>query len=85
MEQSFGRAIKALRLEKGLQQKYVALTSGLGTPRYCKIEKGQPPTDKELANIASAMRTDTSTLIRYWSGMIKSRTKANEINNRTFN
>jgi len=70
MEQSFGRAIKAMRLEKGLQQKYVALSSGLGAPRYCKIESGQAPTDKELASIACAMKTDTPSLIRYWSGML---------------
>lgn len=77
MEPSFSTAIKEVRKSKGMLQKYVAWSSGLGPKRYNQIENGKTPTDDELANIAHAMGTDPSTIAVAWAELLKKKGTGN--------
>ena len=72
MTTTFGEAIKAVRQSAGLQQKYVAYTSGIEPKTYSKIETGNlSPTEEELDRIAVALEVSVSELIAKWSTMMK--------------
>ncbi len=71
MEQSLGQAIKSFRQKEKLQQKYVALTSGLRPQRYSSIENGRAPSGAELDQIAAALNTDAATLAVYWADQMR--------------
>lgn len=73
MEPSFSTAIKEVRKSKGMLQKYVAWSSGLGPKRYNQIENGKTPTDDELAEIARAMGTDPSEIAVAWAELLKTK------------
>ena len=73
MEPSFGEAIKSIRRDAGMQQKYVAYTSGIRPQRYSEIEAGQPPTDDELQEIANAINIDAPTIAKHWAKLLRQR------------
>lgn len=78
MTTKFGEAIKALRRSAGLQQKYVAYTSGIEPKTYSKIEGGGlSPTEDQLASIAVALEVNVSEIIAKWSAMMKTEPKGN--------
>jgi transcriptional regulator with XRE-family HTH domain len=82
MEPSFSTAIKTVRKRKGLLQKYVAWTSGIGPKRYNQIESGKTPTDSELADIAKALGTDPSTLVVTWAELLQNKPQKPNKSNR---
>lgn len=82
MEPSFSTAIKTVRKRKGLLQKYVAWTSGLGPKRYNQIEDGKTPTDGELADIAKALDTDPSTIAVAWVELLQTKPESGSNSNR---
>ncbi|WP_262695983.1 helix-turn-helix domain-containing protein [Kordiimonas aquimaris] len=82
MEPSFCIAIKTMRERKGLLQKYVGWTSGLGPVRYNQIENGKPPTDGELAEIARAMGTDPPSMAIFWGELMRENTGSTSKSNR---
>lgn len=70
---SIGQIIADIRRERKLQSKYVAITAGIESSRYSRIETGKlDPSDEEVAAITLAMETDLIEVIARWQANLAS-------------
>jgi two-component system response regulator DevR len=60
---ALGRAIQALRAERGMKRRQLAATSGISYPYLAEIEKGRKqPSSQTMSGIASALHVPVSEL-----------------------
>jgi|GEM_PF-1994166 len=70
--ESIGETIQVLRKDAKLQQKYVALTSGIDPSTYSLIERGKKaPTENQLQAIADTLEIEVWEIASHWADMLK--------------
>lgn len=61
---SLGRALKTIRIQRGLSQEAAGNTTGIGRSFYGRLERGEAsPTYETIVKVADGLETDTADLI----------------------
>jgi transcriptional regulator with XRE-family HTH domain len=72
INEDFGKAVKALRVEENYSQEEFALQAGIDRSYYGRIERGEAnPTLRNIAAIAEVLRVPIADLFDYVSKAVR--------------